>query len=504
MTDHFPSQASTPYATALDAQARLDTVNLMVPGHGATPEGLSASLEAFCGARALEIDIPPLIDGVDVGPNSPFVQATRLAAAAWGARRTWFLANGASQANRMAALALAGMGTGRTVVAQRSAHSSFTDGVILGDLLPRFVFPTIDEERGINHGVSPQALEATLEAVDADASPVTAVYVISPSYFGAVADIAGLAEVAHRHGVPLVVDGAWGSHFGFHPSLPESPTRLGADLTVSSTHKLGGSLTQSAMLHLSDGPFAEILEPLLDRAYMLTQSTSASAILLGSLDVARHALVHGTEEIGETIGEIELFREKLRRDGRYVIISDDFVASFDDIVDHDPLRVSIDVSATRLSGHRVRDILGTEFGVFLEISTANAIVAFVGPGKRPSLDRFAQALFTIAERPAASPTETQTMPIPVLPQPGRMMMRPRTAYFSSIETVAATEAIGRVSADSLAAYPPGIPNVIPGEQITAETVAFLQAVAASPIGYVRGAIDPDVSRFRVVGRSDEN
>lgn len=495
MSQQLPDQTMTPYATALDAQATRDTVNLMVPGHGATPSGLSRKLSRFCGERALAMDIPPLIDGVDVGPESAFVQSTRLAAEAWGARRTWFLANGASQANRMAALALAGLHSGDTVLAQRSAHSSFTDGVLLGDLIPRFVFPSIDAERGINHGVDPHALDDALSLAAADGAAIAAVYVITPSYFGAVADVAALAEVAHRHGAPLVVDGAWGSHFGFHPDLPESPARLGADLTVSSTHKLGGSLTQSAMLHLGDGPFADALEPMLDRAYMLTQSTSASALLLGSLDIARHALVHGGELIGETLAAVEELRRTLRDDGRYAIISDGFSA-FPDIVAHDPLRVSIDVSASGLSGHRVRDILGADYGVYLEISTAQAVVAFIGPGKRPDLARFTRALFEIADR--ASAADPAGLNFPALPQPGRMAMRPRAAYFSRHEIVSAADAVGRISADSLAAYPPGIPNVIPGEEITAETVTFLQTVAASPIGYVRGSLDSALSRFRVV------
>lgn len=232
-------QSQTPYASALEAQALRDTVNLMVPGHGATPEGLSERLGEFCGSRALALDIPPLIEGIDVGPESPLVHSTRLAADAWSARRTWFLANGASQANRMVTLAIAGLNRGDTVLAQRSAHSSFVDGLLIGDLTPEFVFPSIDQRRGINHGISPEALEGSLAKAIAAGKQVTAVYVISPSYFGAVADIEALSEIAHAHGVPLVVDGAWGSHFGFHPDLPESPTRQGADLTVSSTHKLG-------------------------------------------------------------------------------------------------------------------------------------------------------------------------------------------------------------------------------------------------------------------------
>ena len=501
-----PDQTQTPYADALAAKASRDVLDLMVPGHGQTPDGLSRDLAAFAGERAIEMDVPMLVNGIDVGPDSPFVQATRLAADAWSAHRTWFLCNGASQANRMILLALAAAGLGDTVVAQRSAHSSFTDGLLLADLRPRFIVPSIDEDRGINHGLTPGAIDASLVEAREQGDAVAGVYVISPSYFGAVVDVAGIAEVAHRHGVPLIVDGAWGAHFGFHPELPESPTRLGADLIVSSTHKLGGSLSQSAMLHLGTGEFASLLEPLLDRAYMLTQSTSASALLLGSLDVARRALAQGTELIGRSIARVEACRERLRADGRFEIISDGFGA-FPDIAAADPMRISIDISATGLTGLEVRERLYAESDVIVELATVRAIVAFIGPGKLPDLDRFVDALFALADRGgaggpvgAAGDPRASVPAFPALPAPGPMAVRPREAYFGAHEIVPAVEAIGRVSADSLAAYPPGIPNLMPGELVTAETVEFLRAVAASPYGYVRGAIDPEVSRIRVLAR----
>lgn len=491
----------TPFAAALRGHAERDTVSLMVPGHGLTGQGTSHKLADFFGEHTLRLDVPGLIEGIDIGENSPLDQAKELAAEAWGARRTWFLTNGASQANRMAAYAVRSLGIGDTIVGQRSAHSSFTDGVILADLTPHFIFPSIDERNGINHGVSPAALETALREASDAGKALGAVYIISPSYFGAVADVAGLADVAHSYGVPLVVDGAWGPHFGFHTELPESPTRLGADLVVSSTHKMAGSFTQSAMLHLCEGPFADRLETLVDRAFTLTQTTSPSALLLGSLDIARSEMATGFELITESIEWVDRARRIIRDDGRYGIISDGFDA-FDDIVDHDPLRISIEVSGTGFTGHEVRSTLIKQYGIVVEISTVSAIVAFIGPGKKPDLDRLIRALFEIAEIGAASQSTgsaTDSLPVlPPLPAPGPLAVRPRDAYFSAHETVTAKDAIGRVSSDALAAYPPGIPNVIPGEVITEETVRFLQAVAASPAGYVRGALDKEVGKFRVV------
>ena len=238
-------QDQAPYSDALRALASRDSIKLMVPGHGGTDAGTSDLLTDFIGEKAVSLDVPMLLEGIDLEDDSPFADSLALAADAWGARRTWFLTNGASQANRTVALAIAGLG--ENVIAQRSAHSSFSDGVVLAGLHSSYVLPSVDSSNGIAHGVSAASLDAAMSLAECEGRPASAAYIVSPSYFGSVADVHGLSEVAHAHGAPLIVDGAWGPHFGFHPSLPESPARLGADLVVSSTHKLAGSLTQSAM-----------------------------------------------------------------------------------------------------------------------------------------------------------------------------------------------------------------------------------------------------------------
>ncbi|QIM16307.1 amino acid decarboxylase [Leucobacter insecticola] len=498
VTERLRRHAETPYADALERYVARGPVQLMVPGHGGSDLGISGRLAEFLGERTLRLDIPMLIDGIDLGENTPLDQALELAADAWGARRTWFLTNGASQANRTAALAVRGLG--EHILSQRSAHSSFSDGVLLAGLIPSFVFPTVDTSHGIAHGVSPEALDQALAEAESEGRQAAAVYIISPSYFGSVSDVRGLADVAHAHGVLLIVDGAWGPHFGFHPELPESPARLGADLVISSTHKLAGSLTQSAMLHLGDGPFADQLEPLIERAFAMTASTSTSAILRASLDIARHALATGKAEIGRSIEVAQCFRAILREDPRFGVVSDAF-GRFPDIVGTDLLRVPIDLTATGVSGHWLRQRLIDAEGLYFEMSTATSIVAVIGAGKTPDVDAVYRALVSAVESEEAEGQRTAVAAaedFPALPAPGRLRVLPRDGFFGATEVVSAANAVGRVSADTLAAYPPGIPNVIPGEEITPQTVAFLQAVATSPSGYVRGAIDAEVTRFRVL------
>lgn len=491
-------QSRVPYVESIQRLADSEPLHVMVPGHGGTAEHGGEHLASVYGENLVRYDVPLMLEGIDLGANGSREQSQQLAAEAWGASRVWWLTNGASQGNRTAALAVRGLG--ERVLMQRSSHSSFTDGVLLAGLIPAFVAPSIDEHHGIAHGLTPERLDTALREETEHGRKPSSVYVVSPSYFGSTADVAGLARVAHEHDAALIVDGAWGSHFGFHPDLPDSPARLGADIVISSTHKLAGSLTQSSMLHLGHGALAERLEPLVDRAYTMTASTSASAILMGSLDLARRALVQGTETIGDAIRCSELLRELLRADSRFSIISDDF-GEFPDVVASDPLRVPIDVSGLGQSGHWVRDRLISEHGVYFEMSTATSIVAVIGALATPDIARIIDALRAVADDAdslRANGMVGQLATFPRLPEAGTLRMLPRAAFFAESVVVTAHQAIGRISADTLAAYPPGIPNLVPGEEITEETVTFLQAVAASPTGVVRGAADPLVATFRVV------
>jgi arginine decarboxylase len=492
------TQSRAPYAEALAHAADRNSLFLSTPGHGGTTEGISAGQAEFFGEHTLSLDIPPLFDGIDLGVDTPKDEALQLAAEAWGARRTWFLTNGSSQGNRMAALAIGTLGSG--VVAQRSAHSSFIDGIVLAGLNPGFVYPNVDEVNGIAHGVTPDALR---HAIRNHPEPVTAVYLVTPSYFGAVADVESLAEVAHEAGAALIVDAAWGAHFGFHPDLPASPVTLGADIVIMSTHKLAGSLTQSALLHLGDTEFADRLEPALARAFMMTASTSENAHLMASIDLARRELMTSTEAITESLENIRHIRAQIEATDRYHLLSGEFLGH-PDVVDIDPFRLPIDITATGLDGHTVRKRLAEEFDIFPEMSTATTLVALIGIGKSPNIGRLIDALETLRIETADAGTAvgdgrvSVRTALPPLPTAGRLAMTPREAFFANSELVSAAEAVGRVSVSSLAAYPPGIPNVLPGEEITVETIGFLQAVAASPSGHVRGAVDPGLETYRVI------
>ncbi|HEY2592615.1 MAG TPA: amino acid decarboxylase, partial [Chloroflexota bacterium] len=424
-------QSATPYADAVRAYAGRPFVRLDVPGHGgdavAQPE-----LADVLGERALALDVPPLVEGIDQGLRpTPLQRSARLAAEAWGARRTWLLTNGGSKGNLVACLALRHIG--EEVVAQRSMHSSVMDGMVLGGLRGHFVAPEVDAELGAAHGVRPESLTSVLDEYPA----AVAAYVVTPSYFGAVADVSTLAEVAHTRGVPLVVDEAWGAHFGFHPDLPANALAQGADLVVSSTHKLGGSLTQSALLHLGRGQFSERLEPLVNRAFRSLQSTSASSLLTLSLDIARSSLaVHGRRRLDRSLDAAETLREGVRAGGRFRELSDRFRAA-PGVVALDPLRVVIDTRRGGISGHEARQLLFERDAVHTEMATDSVIVAVIGAGAAPDVERVLAALHALPDHGALASAAI------TLPEPGPAVVSLRDAYFAPAELVPSGHAVGR-------------------------------------------------------------
>jgi arginine decarboxylase len=485
-------QQEAPYLDALCDYAERDPARLHVPGHKGGP-GADEALSHAIGERALRLDVPALTHGIDVGPvPTPFERAQQLAAEAWGAERAWFLVNGASQGNLSAGLALAHYGS--EVVMQRNAHSSAIDALVLSGLRPTFAAPEVDPELGIAHCLTPETLADALERTPG----AVAAWVVSPTYFGAVADVGGLAEVAHARGVPLIVDEAWGAHLAFHERLPANALSLGSDLVISSTHKIVGSLTQSAMLHL--GPGGRVGADAVDRAVTLTESTSPSSLLTASLDGARRqAAVHGRELLEQTMRGLERTREQIREmDGLDVL--DERLCGRSGVFAYDPLRVAIDVRGVGANGYELAPLLRELGDVNLELYGQNVIVAVFGMGEHsmPEANRLVQALRAAVDRVGLDPAG-ESASFAAAPPWGELAMTPREAFLGRQEIVPAAQAIGRIAAESLATYPPGIPNVLPGERLTAETLAYIQSTLQQG-GSVRGASDRLLHTVRVVAQ----
>jgi lysine decarboxylase len=483
-------QYEAPYLDALCDYARRDPARLHVPGHKGGAGADLGLLEAL-GSGALALDVPALTHGIDTGvePN-PFALAQRLAADAWGARRAWFLINGASQGNIATGLALAHMGD--RVVVQRNAHSSTIDALVLSGMRPTFAAPELDADLGIAHCLTEESLARALE----DTPGAAGAWVTSPTYFGAAANIRGLAEVAHDRGVPLVVDEAWGAHMAFHEDLPEHALSAGADLVISSTHKIVGSLSQSAMLHLGAG--GRIDQDVVDRAVTLTESTSPNSLLFASLDAARRqAAVHGRELLAQTMEALARTREQIQAiDGLDVL--DERLAGRPGVFAYDPLRLAVDVRGIAANGYELAPLLREIDDINLELYGQNVIVAVFGMAERdlPEAGRLVAALRTAVARVGLDPHGASTS-FAAPPPWGELAMTPREAYLGAQDVVPAESAAGRIAAESLATYPPGIPNVLPGERLTTETLAYIRGTLELG-GSVRGASDRQLRTVRVV------
>jgi arginine/lysine/ornithine decarboxylase len=482
-------QPTAPYLDAVVGYAFRGPARYHVPGHKGGP-GADPGFRKAIGADALAADVPQDIYGIDLGPSpTPYERAERLAAEAFGAARTFFLTNGASQGNHSLCLALAPLGT--RIVAQRNSHASIVDGLVLSGGIPSFVAPEYDEELGITHCVTPAALERALDA----APDARAAFIVSPTYYGMAADVAGLAEVTHARGLPLIVDQAWGPHFGFHEDLPPTALSQGADAMLTSTHKTAGSLTQSAMLHV--GHSGRVDAGAVARTLRLMRSTSPSSLLMASLDGARRQLaLHGEQLLWETIQAINVAREKLETVPGIAMVDAGLVGRMG-ITGHDPLRVVLDVRGTGLTGYEIADALRRSYDVHVELPMQATIVFIAGLGESAAnLRRLAGDVDEVVKR-LARPGDTAPIVPPAASLGYDVAVSPRDAFLGDAEQVRVDDAIGRISCESIASYPPGVPALLPGERISAETVAYLRELAASG-ARLHGASDPDFQTVNVL------
>lgn len=483
-SDREAAQSRAPYLETVAAYGQRSPQRLHVPGHGGG-SGADPALVAAVGRGALGIDLPMDLYGVDLEPARTNHQAEELAAGAYGAGRTWFLTNGATQGNHAICLAL---GQDQRVLVQRNCHGSVFDGLVLSGGLPYYLAPGYDPETAIATVLTPAMLREAL-AANGD---ISAALLVSPTYFGMVADIRGCAEVAHEAGVVLVVDCAWGPHFGFHPELPQGCLAAGADVVLTSTHKHAGSLGQSAMLHVAPG--REELQRRLERTVGLTRSTSPSSVLLASLDGARrHLVLRGRRVLGDTLSTAERLRDRLEKiDGCRVLDR-----SWAGAQPHawDPLRVVVDLSESGIPATAVAARLRSVNDIHPEFCTHTVLVCVIPLGMTAAIadevaDALTQALRIVPPAPIPALPELTDAPLPVL--------SPRDAFFGPTETVAGGDAVGRVSAEAISAYPPGIPTLLPGEPIGAEALELLRSLHRAGVR-MHGASDPTL-RTLVVSR----
>mgnify|MGYP002621847611 CR=1 FL=1 len=482
-----------PIYDRLVAHRERKTASFHVPGHKA---GLMLDPAAAREFRAvMEIDLTE-IPGLDDlhQPEGVIRDAERLAADVFGAERTFFLVGGSTAG--LLALMLTVGSLGRPVIVQRNAHKSVINGLTLAGATAVFVTPRTDPASGLAGGVAASDLAEALSLYP-DAA---AVVLTNPNYYGMGVDLKPLVALAHARNVPVIVDEAHGAHYGQHPALPESALAAGADGVVQSTHKMLTAMTMGAMLHLGRGGRIDPDE--VRRALRMVQSSSPSYPILASLDLCRRQLALGRDQLlGGAIRAAAELRKRLAGMPELRVLEapqNKAEAAFTTL---DPLKLTVSLSGGEMSGFALLDELN-ELGCVAELADPRHVLLALGPGTdMAAADRLADALMGICRRhrfgPAAkdaeaaerrtarhaagnagAPTEEAGF-VPAVSGPvrfGLMTAAPggRTGGGTERVPLDARKLAGRIAAEPIVPYPPGIPLVFTGERFTAEAVARLE------------------------------
>lgn len=490
-------QHRTPYFQALLDYVDSGVLPFHTPGH-IQGNGMDLAFREFVGDNICAIDLTPM-PGIDdlLQPTESIKEAQQLAAEAWGADHTFFLINGSTSGNQC--MMMAAVNPGEKIAVPRNSHKSMLGGLIMSGAEPIYMQPEVDEALRMDHCVTPETVARTLQ----QHPDLAAVYLVSPTYYGVAADLESIERIAHGAGKPLLVDEAWGPHFHFHPALPLSATSAGADLCINSTHKMLSAFSQCAMLHQKG---QRVRLDRLASVLKMFLSTSPNLPMVASLDVARKQMATVGEQLltrtielaGETrarlneIPGLYCFGEELRgRPGVFAL---------------DPTKITVTVTGLGYTGYEASEILRRRHNIQVELADLFNVVALFTIGTT----REAAERFVTAWREMARDQRKLDMFAPSgvlerrlrrgnfrLPPVPPMRMRPRDAFLADAEFVKFRESAGRVCAETLTPYPPGIPVIAPGEEITTEIVDYVRLELKAGVR-IQGPYDDELRVIRVV------
>jgi arginine decarboxylase len=404
--------------------------------------------------------------------------AEHRAAELFGADVCRFSVAGSTHGNQAFALAIGKPGD--KVIVSRTLHRSLLLGLVLAGLTPVWVWPDVDATTGLPTGVPPARVSAALS----QHPDAVAVFLVEPSYVGTFSDLHEHARIAHEAGMALVVDAAWAAHFGFHPDLPAHALGAGADAMVTSAHKALPAYSQAALVLARTD---RIDATRFVRAFEATHTTSPSGAIVASIDAARALLEHhGERLIGRMLETVAGARARLRQVEGLQVLGGPGV---------DPAKLAVALAGTGAHGVEVEaDLIAA--GMPVEMADRDTLVALVTVADEPgAIVRFTDVLISsIERRRGASRTLATAASWVVQPQ---MVVPPREAFFGVSETVPIADAAGRVSAELVAPYPPGVPVLAPGELVTARALAALAEARGDGVR-IAYAADPQLATLEVL------
>lgn len=480
--------ARAPVLEALADHRRKGRVSFTPPGHKQA-RGADPLVREVLGDAVFHGDLLAS-GGLDdrLGRGQVLERAERLMADAVHASHTFFSTCGSSLSVKAAMLSAAG--PHEKLLIGRDAHKSVVSALILSGIRPVWVDPSWDPDRHLAH---PPSAGAFAEAFAAHPDAMGAL-VTSPTPYGSCADLRGIAEVCHRHSRPLIVDEAWGAHLPFHPDLPSWAMDAGADICVTSIHKMGSGLEQGSVFHLQ----GDLIDPtVLKSRADLFGTTSPSVLIYAGLDGWRRQMaLRGKDLMGAALDLAAGVRAEIEEiDGLHVNDRVDFCGP---AADFDPLPVVIDVSGLGTSGFRAADWLREHRSVEVHLADHRRIsTQLTHADDRETADQLLAALRALSQAaPGLRPVPEVDVPSPAALRLSQVDL-PRDAYFGPTVDVPVTEAAGRVAAEMLTPYPPGIPAALPGERLTEPVLRYLRTGKTAGMN-LPDAADPGLDTVRVV------
>ena len=473
-------------APVLEALERMKTARLVpfdVPGHK-RGRG-NRELAEFLGQKCLDVDVNSMkmLDNL-CHPVSVIRDAEQLAAEAFKAAHAFFMVGGTTSA--VQAMVLTALKRGEKIIMPRNVHRSAINALILCGAVPVYVNPQMDETLGISLGMRVDEVRAAMEA-NPDAK---AVLVNNPTYYGICSHLREIVRMAHERGMLVLADEAHGTHFYFHEELPVSAMEAGADMASVSMHKSGGSLTQSSLLLCSEAVQPGYVHQIIN----ITQTTSGSYLLMSSLDISRRNLaLHGKEIFRQVIDLVEYARDEINAIGDYYAYGRELVDG-DAIYDFDITKLSVFTRPIGLAGVEVYDILRDEYDIQTEFGDIGNLLAYVSVGDRPKdIERLVAALAEIRRNYRKDPSKMLKAEY-IDPT---VDCGPQEAFYAEKESLPIGQTAGRVSAEFVMCYPPGIPILAPGERITEPILSYIR-YAKKKGCQMTGPEDMNIRRLNVM------
>lgn len=476
-------QKSAPVYEALERFRKQRVVPFDVPGHKrgrGNPE-----LVKLLGEQCVSLDVNSMkpLDNL-CHPVSVIYDAEQLAADAFGAAHAYFMVGGTTSA--VQSMILTACKAGDKIILPRNVHKSVINALVLCGAEPVYVNPDVDNHIGIALGMETSLVEKAMN----DNPDAVAVFVNNPTYYGICSDLRSIVKLAHDRGMLVLADEAHGTHLYFHEKLPVSAMEAGADMAAVSMHKSGGSLTQSSLLLLNSTVNTRYVEQIIN----LTQTTSASYLLLSSLDISRRNLaLRGHESFEKVSSMAEYARSEINSIGGYYAYGRDIVNG-GSIYDFDVTKLSVYTRDMGLTGIEVYDLLRDEYDIQIEFGDIGNILAYISIGDRiQDIERLVGALEDIKRLYSRTSSKLHNAEYiaPIV------AATPQKAFYSDKELVPIRETAGRICGEFVMCYPPGIPILAPGEQITTEIIDYILYAKEKGCS-MQGPEDPDISKLNVL------